>query len=88
MALAVALHRATFAVSVVNLTHVHNYAKSLPRRSKTDALDAHRLLQFALERQPPTWTPPPGVYHEVRARFAMGQRASQQSVGADRLQRW
>lgn len=69
VALAVALHQATFAVSVVNPTHVYNYAKSLPRRSKTDALDAHLLLQFALERQPPRWTPPPHVYHELRQRL-------------------
>ncbi len=69
VALAVALHQAMFAVSVVNPTHVHNYAKSLPRRSKTDALDAHLLLRFAIERQPPIWTPPPNVYHELRQRL-------------------
>jgi transposase len=54
---------------VVNPTHVHNYAKSLPRRSKTDALDAHLLLHVAIERQPPSWTPPPQVYHELRQRL-------------------
>ena len=55
-------------VSVVNPLHVHNYAKSLPRRSKTDALDAQLLAQFARERQPPVWSPPPVVYHELRQR--------------------
>ncbi len=69
IALAVALHQAGFVVSVVNPAHVHNYAKSLPRRSKTDPLDAHLLLQFARERQPAAWTPPPTVYHELRQRL-------------------
>ncbi len=69
IALAVTLHQAHFVVSVVNPAHVHNFAKSLPRRSKTDPLDARLLLQFAIERQPAAWTPPPDVYHELRQRL-------------------
>ena len=69
IALAVALHEAGYQVSVVNPTHLHNYAKSLPRRSKTDPRDAALLAQFALERQPAVWTPPPTVYHELRQRL-------------------
>jgi len=69
VALAVSLHEAGFAVAVVNPAHVHNYARSLPRRSKTDALDAQLLAQFAAERQPPRWTPPPQIYHELRQRL-------------------
>ncbi len=69
IALAVALHEAGYQVSVVNPTHIHNYAKSLPRRSKTDPRDAALLAQFALERQPAVWTPPPTVYHELRQRL-------------------
>lgn len=67
--LAVALHQAQFVVSVLNPAHVHNFAKSLPRRSKTDPLDAQLLLHFAIERQPAAWTPPPDVYHELRQRL-------------------
>ncbi|MDP9311235.1 MAG: IS110 family transposase, partial [Chloroflexota bacterium] len=66
--LAVMLHQAGYAVSVVHPNHVTNYAKSLPRRSKTDPLDAQLLLQFTIERQPAAWTPPPDVYHELRQR--------------------
>ncbi|MDP9315390.1 MAG: IS110 family transposase [Chloroflexota bacterium] len=66
---AVALHQAGYAVSVVHPNHVTNYAKSLPRRAKTDACDAHLLVHFALERQPAVWTPPPQVYHELRQRL-------------------
>ena len=69
IALGVALHQAGYAVSVVNPAHAHNDATSLPRRSKTDALDAELLTQFAAERQPARWTPPPAVYHELRQRL-------------------
>jgi transposase len=69
VALAVSLHEAGFVVAVVNPAHAHNYALSLPRRAKTDALDARVLAQFAAERQPPRWTPPPQVYHELRQRL-------------------
>jgi len=67
--LAVTLHQADYAVSVVNPAHVHAFARSLPRRAKTDALDAQLLTLFALERQPPRWTPPEQVYHELRQRL-------------------
>jgi len=69
VALAVALHSAGYQVAVVNPAQVHNYAKSLPRRSKNDSLDARLLTQFGLERQPDPWTPPPAVYHELRQRL-------------------
>ncbi len=39
------------------------------RRAKSDTLDTQVLTQFALERQPPAWTPPPAVYHELRQRL-------------------
>ena len=67
--LAVTLHQAGYAVAVLNPKHVHNFAASLPRRSKTDALDAHGFLRFATERQPVSWTPPPAAYHELRQRL-------------------
>ena len=67
--LAVTLHQAGYAVSVVNPAHVHAFAGSLPRRAKTDALDAQLLTQFAVERVPPRWKPPEQVYHELRQRL-------------------
>jgi transposase len=63
------LHEAGFAVAVINPAQAYNYALSLPRRSKTDVLEARVLAQFAAERQPPRWTPPPQVYHELRQRL-------------------
>jgi transposase len=67
--LAVVLHQAGYAVRVVHPPHVTNYAKSLPRRAKTDACDVHVLVHFARERQPAGWPPPPQGYHELRQRL-------------------
>jgi transposase len=69
VALAVCLHQAGYVVSVVNPAQAHNYALSLPRRAKTDVLDAPVLAQFAAERQPAPWTPPEAIYHELRQRL-------------------
>jgi len=69
MAVAVALHAAGFAVSVVNPTQAHDWATSLTRRGKTDPIDARMRTQFAAARQPATWTPPPTIYHELRQRL-------------------
>lgn len=69
VALAVHLHDAGYHVAVVNPMHLHSYARSLPRRAKTDALDAQLLARFAADRQPARWTPPPAVYHELRQRL-------------------
>jgi transposase len=69
VALAVCLHEASYAVAVLNPAKLHSYAQSLPRRGKTDALDAQVCLRFAVERQPAPWTPPPAVYHELRQRL-------------------
>jgi hypothetical protein len=44
VALTVHLHAAGYRVAVVNPMHLRNYARSLSRRAKTDALDAHLVL--------------------------------------------
>lgn len=69
--LAVALHEAGYVVSVLNPGQVALFARSLPRRGKTDQLDAHLLLRFAIERQPPPWTPPAPIYHDLRQRLVV-----------------
>jgi len=92
IALAVTLHEAGYAVAVVNPAQLHTYAQSLPRRGKTDALDAQVCVRFAAERKPMPWTPPPAVYHELRQRLvardgllAMRQQARNQRHA---LQQW
>ena len=69
IALATTLHAAGYRVSVQNPQHIHDWAKSLSRRGKSDGLDTAMLTQFAFERRPETWTPPPEVYHELRQRL-------------------
>lgn len=69
VALAVTLHDAGYAVAVLNPAQLHSYAQSLPRRGKTDVLDAQVFVRFAAERQPTPWMPPPAVYHELRQRL-------------------
>jgi transposase len=71
VALAMQLHDAGYWVAVVNPMHLRNYARSLPRRAKTDALDAQLLAHFAADRQPPPWTPPEPVYHDLRQRLVL-----------------
>jgi transposase len=71
VALAVTLHQAGYVVSILNPAQVHSFAKAQLRRAKTDALDAQLLTQFAVERQPSAWTPPPAVYHELRQRLLL-----------------
>jgi transposase len=92
VALAVALHAAGFQVSVVNPKVIHNYTQTLPRRSKTDALDAEVLQRFAAERRPVPWTPPPLVYHELRqrlvARDAVVEMRQQARNQRHALQQW
>jgi transposase len=92
VALAVAVHEAGYQVSIVNPKHLHHYAKSLPRRSKTDALDASMIRQFGMERHVPRWTPPPAVYHELRqrlvARDALAEMRQQARNQRHALQQW
>jgi transposase len=77
---------------VVNPAHAHAFARSLPRRAKTDALDAQVLAQLAAERQPPPWTPPAQVYHELHQRLVVrdGLLAMRQQARNQRhaLEQW
>lgn len=69
IALAVFLHDHGYHVAVINPAQIANFSKSLTRRPKTDPHDSQLLRQFAQERQPSSWTPPPAVYHELRQRL-------------------
>ena len=56
--LAVRLHDAGIALSVINPRAAHNFAKALMRNSKTDAVDADALAQFAERMDFVPWTRP------------------------------
>ena len=69
VALAVTLHEAGDAVSVLNPLQAHHFAQAQLRRAKTDNLDAQDLAPLASTLRPACWTPPPAIFHEVRQRL-------------------
>lgn len=54
-------------VAVVNPTKIKGFAKSELSRLKTDKADAKLIARYALEKQPPLWTPPPANIRELQA---------------------
>jgi len=69
LSLATFLSRQGYAVSVVNPTQAHPFAKALLKRAKTDAIDAQTLTELAALLQPALWTPPPAIYEELEQRL-------------------
>ena len=45
-------------------------ARGVPKRAKTDAIDAQTLAQLAMVLQPEPWMPPPKIYYELQQRLA------------------
>ncbi len=68
--LAVALHEAGYHVSVVNPKQAHDFAKAILQHAKTDPLDAKMLALLGAKLNPPRWSPPPAIYHELQQRLA------------------
>jgi len=56
--LAVALHDAGVLVMVINPKSSHNFAKVLMKNSKTDAVDANTLAEYAARMDFAAWTRP------------------------------
>jgi transposase len=57
-ALALFLHQAGHAVSVVNPARIKGFAESELRRNKTDRADAALIALFARQKNPELWHPP------------------------------
>jgi transposase len=57
MGLATTLHQAGFAVSVINPTQAHHFAKAQLKRANSDMLDAQMLAELA-QAPVPDWWPP------------------------------
>lgn len=70
---ALALHEAGIQVSVINPQRAYYFAKSRLQRTKTDAIDAQLLCDFARLDPPDLWTPPPSVYHQLQQRLNLRQ---------------
>lgn len=70
LALAWFLHEAGFVVSVIAPTQAHLYARLERQQAKTDRIDARLLADFARERQPDAWTPPPAISDQLQQRLS------------------
>lgn len=70
ISLATSLCQAGFALSVINPSQAHAFAKALLKRAKTDAIDAQTLAELGARLQPTPWTPPPPIYVELYQRLA------------------
>ncbi len=83
--LAVELHEAGYAVSVVNPAQAHHFARAQLKRAKTDELDAQTLPHLAHSLSPAPWTPPPPIYYELAQ--CLSQRDTLQSLRTQSLNR-
>lgn len=66
-AVALALHDAGYAVSVLNPSAIAAYGASQLRRTKTDRSDAALLADYMRTQQPPAWTPLPLETRQLQA---------------------
>ena len=69
MQLAVFVHGAGYAVSVVNPADVKRFGQLRHQFAKTDALDARLLAAYGFTIQPEPWSPPPAIYEELVQRL-------------------
>jgi transposase len=60
------LHARNYRVSVLLPNHSSAFGRSLGFKSKTDAIDAQKLAQMALERQLPQWQPPSDTWLKIK----------------------
>lgn len=70
LGLALFLHHAGFVVSVINPIQSRHFARMQLQRTKTDAIDAQLLADFAQMIQPEPWTPPPAICEQLQQRLA------------------
>ena len=66
-ALALFLHQAGHAVSVINPAAVKAFAQSRLSRTKTDKVDAELIARFCRLQHPPAWAPPAREVRELQA---------------------
>jgi transposase len=70
LALAWFLHEAGFVVSAIAPTQANLYARLERQQAKTDRIDAHLLADFARDRHPDAWTPPPAISDQLQQRLS------------------
>jgi transposase len=70
LALAWFLHEAGFVVSAIAPTQANLYARLERQQAKTDRIDARLLADFARDRHPDAWTPPPAISDQLQQRLS------------------
>jgi transposase len=68
--LALELHEAGFALSVINPARAHYFALAELKRSKTDHIDAQTLAELGAGVKLPLWSPPPEIHGKLQQRLA------------------
>lgn len=66
LSLAFFLHERDYAVSVINPVRARRFAQLHLQYTKTDAVDARLLCDFAQMIPPELWIPPPSICHQLR----------------------
>lgn len=66
-ALALHIHAAGHAVSIINPAAIKSFAGSRLSRTKTDKVDAELIARFCVAQQPPHWMPPAPEVRELQA---------------------
>jgi transposase len=64
------LHEAGFVVSAFAPTQANLYARLERQQAKTDRIDARLLADFARDRHPDAWTPPPAISDQLQQRLS------------------
>lgn len=76
--LAYFLHQQDLQVCVLVASRAHHWAKSLPVKSKTDAIDARLLARYGLERRPRCWQPGSHQLRQIKALLRERQQLKKQ----------
>lgn len=77
---ALALHQHGIPVMILNPRAARDFAKALQNRSKTDAVDAQVLLEYARRMKFQPWQPPAGSLLQLRDLSRRIKALTQQSV--------
>jgi transposase len=80
--LSIALHDAGVALMVINPKASHNFAKALMKNSKTDAVDAETLAQYAERMDFVAWTRPSNEKIAIRSFARRIDALTRQKVAA------
>jgi transposase len=80
LTLALYFHQAGFAISVLNPSDFHHFARSGGQRAKTDKEDARLLADYGQIKPPKLWSPPPNICFALQQRLSLRDDFQQDKV--------